>query len=68
MWGSALSGSDNNDDFYFYDEDGILRAYYPARGSVETTLSDELGYANVRDAMLHVLGEDVVLPLDCFLS
>lgn len=52
------------DDFYFYDTDGILRAYYPARGSVETTLSDEEGYANVRDAMLYMLGEDVVLPAD----
>lgn len=60
-WGLHGGGKD---DFYFYDEDGILRAYYPARGSVETTLSDELGYANVRDAMLHVLGEDVVLPGD----
>lgn len=60
-WGLHGGGKD---DFYFYDADGILRAYYPALGSVETTLSDELGYANVRDAMLYLLGEDVVLPGD----
>ena len=58
-WG--LHGG-NKDDFYFYDAGGTLRAFYPARGSVETTLSEEQGYANIRDAMLHLLDEDVELP------
>lgn len=61
IWG--VQGG-RKDDFYFYDAEGILRAFYPARGTVETYLSSEEGYGNVRDAMLHLLGEDVALPAD----
>ena len=61
IWGVQGGGKD---DFYFYDEEGILRAYYPARGTVETYLSEDEGYGNVRDAMLYLLGEDVALPGD----
>lgn len=50
------------DDFYFYDSEGTLAAWFPASGDVETTLSVDEGYANVRDAMLHLLGEDVDMP------
>lgn len=61
--GWALMGG-GKDDFYFYDADGFLRAHYPAHGTVDTGLSREEGYGNVRDAMLHLLGEEVALPGD----
>lgn len=61
--GWALMGG-GKDDFYFYDADGVLRAHYPAHGTVDTGLSRDEGYGNVRDAMLHLLGEEVALPGD----
>ena len=61
-WG-AFNGE--KDDFFIYDATGRLAAYYPSHGTVETTLSIEEGYGNLRDALLHVSGRaDVALPAD----
>lgn len=59
VW-TAMGGA--KDDFYFYDSEGALAAWFKSGGVMQTALTSESGYANVRDAMLHLLGEDVAMP------
>lgn len=59
-WG-AVDG--RKDDFFFYDAEGTLVAYFSSHGEVDTTLATEEGYANIRTGLQFLLGDDVELPL-----
>lgn len=50
------------DDFYFYDAEGTLVAYFSSHGVVDTTLATERGYENIRTGLRFLLGDEVVLP------
>ena len=43
------------DDIYIYDAAGKLAAFLPINGSIETNLSTDEGYANLKNAILSVL-------------
>lgn len=43
------------DDFYIYNRDGELTHFFPFKGAVETNLSKEEGYTNLKNALLEVL-------------
>ena len=47
----------HKDDIYIYDRDGRLAVYLPAGGEVETDLATAEGYANLRSAIVSVVGE-----------
>ena len=59
-WGN-LGG--HKDDFFYYGADGALVAYYSSHGAVETTLASDDGYGIARNTLLHLLGEDIELPM-----
>ena len=42
------------DDFFIYAADGTLGAFLPHGGEVNSNLSTEEGYANLRDAIIGV--------------
>jgi thiol-disulfide isomerase/thioredoxin len=50
----ALHGG-NKDDFYIYDAEGALALYLPAGGDISTRLSNDAGYANLKNAVIWVL-------------
>jgi len=45
------------DDFYFYDQDGILQNFISAQGELEINLSVEEGYANIKNALLALVSD-----------
>lgn len=47
----------HKDDIYIYDRDGRLAVYLPRSGDVSTDLSTALGYANLKAAILSVVGQ-----------
>ncbi|MFN3197308.1 MAG: redoxin domain-containing protein [Bradymonadia bacterium] len=53
-WGMHQGGLS---DYYVYDESGVLVTWLPNGGEVNTTLANEEGYANLKNAVLEALGE-----------
>jgi len=47
----------HKDDIYIYDREGRLAVYLPVTGEVETDLATAEGYANLKSAILSVVGE-----------
>jgi hypothetical protein len=47
----------HKDDIYVYDREGRLAAYLPQAGEVSMVLSTAEGYANLKSAILSVVGE-----------
>ena len=45
------------DSLYIYDAEGILADYIPPTGEISTNMNTDEGYANVKDAILAVLGQ-----------
>ena len=45
------------DDFYVYDATGKLVAFLPYSGEVETNLSKEEGYNNLKNAIISAFGD-----------
>ncbi len=43
------------DDIYIYDATGLLRSFLPYAGAVQTNLSSEEGYNNLKTAILNAL-------------
>jgi hypothetical protein len=54
LW--ALQGG-AKDHLYIYDTQGHLADYIPSSSEISTNMSTEEGYANVRNAILAVIGE-----------
>ena len=46
------------DDFYVYDTSGKLVSFFPFKGEVETNLSKEEGYNNLKNAIISAFGEE----------
>ena len=44
------------DDFYIYDKEGVLADFLPVTGDRSVALSTDEGYANLKNAILAVLG------------
>ena len=53
----AMHGG-NKDDFYIYNANGKLALYLPAGGDISTRLSNDTGYANLKNAVKWVLDGD----------
>lgn len=49
VWDLMAGGKD---DFYVYDASGELVHFFPFKGAVETNLSKEEGYNNLKNAIL----------------
>ncbi len=45
------------DDIYIYGKDGLLRAFLPAQGELNTNLRTDSGYKTLKDAILAVVNE-----------